>query len=348
MKMLDIKRNCCSSATVDTCNSDVYNKQWIDTLIIGGKLDAFHATKHWKIATIKTISNDKFNKYIKIRYDGILETESIFINNEIISKTILPLNTKTSFHQYLKPYNKNIKICQYLKPSLSTYDDSDDSDIGNIKHCCFCNKSMCLCALIDCPLQQEGFVCRDCICCYQEKQMIDCIQNAKVNLDMDLIKLISEFAVGFTTECCNQLHSCKNKIYFDNIFDFLKKDQVFDTYGSVIYYYRSSKCNQLKTIKNIIPTHHKLDLLKFNTARIFCSFCTSKLKSCELYCRVLDVEFRFVERREEGISGYICHEHPKCCKCGAVHVNISFCSVCDQWFCIECYYQTTDLCLHST
>eukprot|EP01084_Bolivina_argentea_P053100 97482_1 len=265
-----------------------HNKSWIETLTVGNKLDAFHADKHWKIATIKTIStDDKFITHIKIRYDGLgtLETKSM-PSNEIVSKTILPLNTKTSFHQYLKPYNKNIKICQYLKPS-------DGSDTGNIKHCCFCNKSMCLCALIDCPLQQEGFVCRDCICCYQEKQMGDSVQNAKVNLDMDLIKLISEFAVGFTTECCNQLHSCKNKIYFDNIFDFLKKDQVFDTYGSVIYYYRSSKCNQLKTIKNIIPTHHKLDLLKFNTARIFCSFCTSKLKSCELYCRVLDVEFRF-------------------------------------------------------
>eukprot|EP01084_Bolivina_argentea_P053102 97487_1 len=311
-----------------------YNKQWIETLTIGNKLDAFHADKHWKIATIKTIStDDKFITHIKIRYDGLgtLETKSM-PSNEIVSKTILPLNTKTSFHQYLKPYNKNIKICQYLKPSLSAYDDSDSDDSD-------CNKSMCLCALIHSPLKQDGFICRDCICFHQQKQMIHSIQNAKVNLNMNLIKLISQFAVGFITECCNQLNSCKNKIHFDNIFDFLKKDQVFDTYGSVIYYYRSSKCNQLKTIKNIIPTHHKLDLLKFNTARIFCSFCTSKLKSCELYCRVLDVEFRFIERHTQLISGYICHEHPKCCKCGVIHINMSLCIVCNQWFCIGCDYE---------
>ena len=312
---------------------------WIQTLTIGDKLDAFHSDGHWKIATIKSISNDEaFIKHIKIRYDGIgmYETKSV-TTNQIIPNTMLPLNTNTAFHQYLKPYNQHIKICQYLKPSLSAYDDSDsdDSDIGNIKQCHLCNKLICLCALISSPLQQNSSICRDCMCCYEQKQIIDSIQNANVNLDINSIKLISEFAIGFIIECCNELDSCTSKIYFDNTFDFLRRDTVFDAYGSAIYYYYPSKYNELKAIYNVIPFDGKFNV-RGSKVRIYCSFCTCKLQNCEgiTFCKVLDIRLR-------SKIIYLWHKK-KLCFNGSDRLS---CVECEQCFCDESTCGKDDKCI---
>eukprot|EP01084_Bolivina_argentea_P002895 5394_1 len=182
-------------------------KQWFKKLKDGDTVDyniIYDSTTKWRIGTIQritynqkwskkkgfldyarnmTITDEQYGKsnrnYTNVYSEG---NDTISMEKKPIQNIdrILPLNTKTEFHQYLK-YN-NMSRCRYV---------NDQSKIGI---CYVCNKYFCTeCAVINKYEEKECVICAKCAVILYKKQILKCFQNMTFDgtkIEKKIIKII--------------------------------------------------------------------------------------------------------------------------------------------------------------
>eukprot|EP01084_Bolivina_argentea_P176268 305057_1 len=303
---------------------------WLQSLKVGAKLDGYsNKMCNWKICTIiNVIIKNEFMMECTISYDrlsdGTNEKRLISLIT-VLKNTILPLNTKTIFHQHFRPYTQNI----------SKFSICNEVNFENNKHNChLCNIIMCECALIESPIAKDLYACRTCIVNYEKQQIILSIIESNIELDIDSINVISEYALGFQSKCCNEEDKkCNNIIKLNNTYELMKH---FDNRGKKIYsYIPNNKYNKLKSLY-VIPRHYKYFSIVLKR-RIFCSKCTYKqLNECDMHnCNIKDT--KMISKGYGHYKTKYCSNHPRCCICGHYeqgwNVKLSECKMCNQKFC---------------
>eukprot|EP01084_Bolivina_argentea_P267992 455076_1 len=122
-----------------------------------------------------------------------------------------------------------------------------------------------------------------------------------------IVKLLTNYSIGYVFKCCNECHKCTKAVIIDNIVQFKHKK---DSEGKNIYYYPP------KYYTNPRPTIS----IQNKKYRIFCNFCKRKrLSSCT----------KCYEKQEPRQETTICGLHVLCFKCSK-NDTVTLCGECKK------------------
>eukprot|EP01084_Bolivina_argentea_P014119 26400_1 len=201
--------------------------------------------------------------------------------------------------------------------------------INNYHTCQVCDKVYCK----DCSIcMNDKLYCESCTVKEEKQTISEAIFSTVKHFDIDIhiIDIITDYYIGYIFKCCNVDDGCNEIIIFNNIFQFqlfYKQKPSIHAYNVKKIYYYSVKYSMKNkpTITNPAMKNEKL--------RIFCAECAfSKISFCR----------KCWKNKESGYT--VCCNHAQCGSCFTVLSLNTFCSRCNEYFCMNCLYNDYSTC----